>query len=375
MREERKPIEGQRPKTVGAERILFRREDKMPGLKSALSALTHLPASCRGFTAGRLRAALLAPVLGLAIAAAASPQAGAQDYPTQPIKMTVGYGPGATTDLLARIVAADMSKILGQPIPVENKPGANSAIAGRLIAQADADGYNLLFGASAMVSNIYGMKDPGYKMSDFEVVGGHTFSPFVLVVNSTTSGAKTLADLIAYGKANPGKLTYASLGPSSPANLASQRLQSLTGIGWSEVPFKGSADAVTALTAGTVDAYFAAPASVASVKERPDLFVVATSGKQRVSNFPEVPTFLELGYDVTDDFSYGVLVRTGTPEPILQKLRDAFAEAKRSPEARSKIEGAGLQIYEGTPEQYAADLERQAGAFEADFKKLGIEPQ
>lgn len=347
----------------------------MTGLKSAFSALTRFAASCRRFPTGRLRATLLVPVLGVAIVMALPRLAGAQDYPTGPIKMTVGYGAGATTDLLARIVASDMSKILGQPIPVENKPGANSAIAGRLIAQADADGYNLLFGASAMVSNIYGMLDPGYKMSDFEVVGGHTFSPFVLVINSASSGAKTLADLIAYGKANPGKLTYASLGPSSPANLASQRLQALTGIGWSEVPFKGSADAVTALTAGTIDAYFSAPASVTSIKERPDLFVVATSGKQRVSSFPDVPTFLELGYEITDDFSYGVLVRTGTPEPILQKLRDAFAEAKRSPEARSKIESAGLQVYEGTPEQYAAELGQQGVVFEADFKKLGIEPQ
>jgi tripartite-type tricarboxylate transporter receptor subunit TctC len=320
-------------------------------------------------------AARVAGVLGIALAAAFSTPAVAQDYPTRPVTMTIGYGPGAATDLLARLVAEDMSKLLGQPMPVENKPGANSALASRLIANAPADGYNLLFGASAMVANIYGLKDPGYKMSDFEVVGGHTYSPFVLILNTQASGAKTFPELVAYGKANPGKLTYASLGPASPANLASQRVQALTGIGWTEVPFKGSADAVTALAAGTVDAYFAAPASVTSIQDRPDVAVLATTGKERVSTYPDVPTFLELGHEVTDEFSYGVLVRAGTPAPILQKLRDTFAEAKQSPEARAKIESLDLQIYEGSAEEYAAELERQAQMFEADFKALGIEPQ
>jgi tripartite-type tricarboxylate transporter receptor subunit TctC len=289
--------------------------------------------------------------------------------------MTVGYGPGATTDLLARLVAEDMSKLLGQPMPVENKPGANSALAARLIAQAPADGYNLLFGASAMVSNMYGLKDPGYTMSDFVVVGGHTYSPFVLIVNSASSGAKTFEELVAYGKTNPGKLTYASLGPASPANLASQRVHSLTGIGWTEVPFKGSSDATVAVAAGTVDAYFTAPASIAGLKDREDVVVVATTGRERVSNYPDVPTFLELGYEVTDDFSYGVLVKSGTPEAILQKLRETFAEVKKSPEARAKIESVGLHVYEGSAEEYQAELDRQAKVFEADFKKLGIEPQ
>jgi tripartite-type tricarboxylate transporter receptor subunit TctC len=316
------------------------------------------------------RAAGLATALIMLLTPAA-----AQDFPTRPIKMTVGYAPGAATDLLARLVAQDMSKILAQPIPVENKPGANSALASRLIAQEPADGYNLLFGASAMVSNIYGLKDPGYKMSDFVVVGGHSYSPFVLIVNTKTARAGTLEELIAYGKRNPGKLTYASLGPASPANLASNRLQSLTGIGWVEVPFKSSADATVAITAGTVDAYFAAPASASGIKDRPDIKVVATTAKERISTYPNAPTFLELGLDVRDDFSYGVLVKAGTPEPVLKKLRDAFAQAKGSPEARAKVEQIGLGVYEGSPQEYAAELERQAKVFEADFKKLGIEPQ
>jgi tripartite-type tricarboxylate transporter receptor subunit TctC len=103
--------------------------------------------------------------------------------------------------------------------------------------------------------------------------------------------------------------------------------------------------------------------------------VLATTGRTRVKTYPDLPTFLELGYEVTDDFSYGVLVKDGTPEPILEKLRSAFEAARSSPRARSKIEALDMQVYEGTAAEYKAELDRQAKVFEADFKKLGIQPQ
>lgn len=329
--------------------------------------------------ARRSVAAGIAGALGMALVGLFPAGASAQEFPSHFLTMIVGYAPGAATDLLARLAAAEMSKSLGQPIPVENRPGANSATAARSVVQAPADGYNLLLGASAMIANFYGMKDPGYVMndtkSDFTVIGGFAYSPFVLFVNTKKSGAKTFKDLVAYGKANPGKLTYASLGPSSPANLASQRVQSLTGIGWTEIPYKSGNDALLAIIAGTVDAYFGAPASAPQAAGRADVSILANSGKTRSSNLPDVPTFKELGFEVYDSFSYGVLVKAGTPAPVVAKLRKSFDDAKKNPEVVSKVGSVGLLLYTGTADEYDAELKEQAKVFEKDFKTLGIEKE
>src|SRR5688572_6548415 len=256
------------------------------------------------------RLGVLATALGLLLPPAT---VAAQQYPDKPIRMIIGFAPGATADLLARFASEPMSRILGQPIIIEHRPGANSALASRLAAQAPADGYTILFMASAMVSNLYGMKEPGYKMSDFVSIGGFSDSPFAMMISTKTNPVKTLKELIDIGKANPTKLAYASLGPSSPANLASQRLSQSAGFTWREIPYKSGADGNMAVLSGTVDAWFAAPAAALPlIKDQPSVIVVAVTGKERNRQLPNVPTFSEQGYDIQDAFSYGILARAGT---------------------------------------------------------------
>lgn len=312
----------------------------------------------------------------LSLVALAPSGASAQDYPNRPIRMLVGFAPGAAADLLARIIADPMSKILGQPIVVEARPGANSALASRLVAQSPADGYTILLMASAMVSNLHGMKDPGYKMSDFTAIGGLVESPFTMMVNTNTTKVKTLKDLIALAKAEPDKLTYGSLGPSSPANLASSRLGKAAGIKWREIPFKSGSDANLAIGAGTIDVYFAAPATALPVlRGQPHVVAVAVSGNKRNAQVPEAPTFSDQGYDIQDWFSYGVMAPAGTPKPVLDKLRSAFVAVIGTEDAKKRIEASGLSIYTGDHDKYYADLMGQYATFEKDFKDLGIEKE
>jgi tripartite-type tricarboxylate transporter receptor subunit TctC len=319
----------------------------------------------------------LAVAFGFSLAIIVAPvAASAQDYPTKPIRMLVGFAPGAAADLLARIIADPMSKILGQPIIVEARPGANSALASRLMVQSAPDGHTILLMASAMVSNLHGMKDPGYKMSDFTAIGGLVESPFTMMVNTNTTKVKTLKDVIALAKAEPDKLTYGSLGPSSPANLASSRLAKAAGFKWREIPFKSGSDANLAISAGTIDVYFAAPATALPVlRGQPHVVAVAVTGKERNAQVPEASTFSDQGYDIQDWFSYGLMAPAGTPKPILDKLRNAFVTVRATDEAKKRIEASGLNIYLGDPDKYYADLMAQYVTFEKDFKELGIEKE
>lgn len=163
----------------------------------------------------------------------------AQDYPSKPVTIVVGVPPGGSTDLVARLVVEPLSKHLGTRVIVENRPGANAAIATRQVARGPADGYTLFYNAVNMATNLVGMKDPGYKLSDFEAVGGVAYAPYVMFVNTASSKTKNLKEIIDYGRAKPGKLTFASLGPGSSPGLVAERLNGLSGIGYRDVPYKG----------------------------------------------------------------------------------------------------------------------------------------
>jgi tripartite-type tricarboxylate transporter receptor subunit TctC len=325
-------------------------------------------------TLSAIRPALAAAVLVVSLAAFI-PAASAQDFPTQPIKMVVGYAPGASVDLMARLSAEGMSQSLGQRIVIENRPGANSAMATRLVAKAPADGYNLLFNAMSMVSNLHGMKEPGYRLEEFTVIGGYGYVPYVLLVNTKSSGAKSLEEFVAFGRANPDKLTYSTLGPSSPPNLVANHFNAFAKMQWREIPFKSAADAVQGVAAGTVDVYFAAPGTAMGIKDQPNIAIFGITGKDVSPHLPNVPTFASRGYDLNDSFSLGVFAPASTPKPIVDKLRKALADAKANADLRKKIDNAGLGVFEGSTDEFQAELMRQSAMFQSDFKRLGIEPE
>lgn len=300
----------------------------------------------------------------------------AQDYPTKPITIVVGVPPGGSTDLVARLTAEGMAKFLGARMVVENRPGANAAIATRQVARAPADGYTLFYNAVNMATNLVGMKDPGYKWSDFEAVGGVAYAPYVMFVNTASSRAKTLKELVDYGKANPDKLTFASLGPGSSPGLVAERFNGLTGIGYRDISYKGGSPAMTDLVGGTVDVYFSLANAAAALVGQPNMTVFAVTGDKRSDLLPNVPTFAELGYPQMADVLYGGMwVAAATPKPILEKLRKALADTRKDPAFLAALKKASQTPYEGDHAQFFATMRSIEAVTREDYKKLKLEPQ
>lgn len=300
----------------------------------------------------------------------------AQDYPSKPVTIVVGVPPGGSTDLVARLTAEGMSKHLGTRIVVENRAGANAAIATRQVARAPADGYTLFYNAVNMATNLVGMKDPGYKWSDFEAVGGVAYAPYVMFVNTSSSKAKSLKELIDYGKANPGKLTFASLGPGSSPGLVAERLDGLSGIGYRDVPYKGGGPAMTDLVGGVVDVYFPLANAAAALVGQPNMVVFAVTGDKRSELLPNVPTFAELGYPQMADVLYGGMwAAAATPKPILDKLRKALADTLKDPAFVAALKKASQAPYEGDHNQFFATMRSIEAVTREDYRKLKLEPQ
>jgi tripartite-type tricarboxylate transporter receptor subunit TctC len=300
----------------------------------------------------------------------------AQDYPSKPVTIVVGVPPGGSTDLVARMTAESMAKYLGTRILVENRPGANAAIATRQVARAPADGYTLFYNAVNMATNLVGMKDPGYKWSEFESVGGVAYAPYVMFVNTASSKAKTLKEFIDYGKANPGKLTFASLGPGSSPGLVAERLNGLSGIGYRDVPYKGGGPAMQDLIGGTVDVYFPLANAAAALAERSNMHVLGVTGDKRSELLPNVPTFAEQGYPQMADVLYGGMwVAAGTPKAILDKLRKALSDTVRDPAFLATLKKSGQAPYEGDHAQFFAAMRAVEAVTREDYKKFKLEPQ
>ncbi len=319
-----------------------------------------------------LSAALAATLTGVTALAPVH----AQDYPAKNVTIVVGVPPGGSTDLIARMTAEAMSKYLGTKMIVENRPGANAAIATRQVARGAADGYTVFYNAVNMATNLVGMKDPGYKLSDFESVGGVAYAPYVMFVNTSSSKAKTLKEFIDYGKANPGKLTFASLGPGSSPGLVAERLNSLSGVGYRDVPYKGGGPAMQDLIGGTVDVYFPLANAAAALAGQPNMVVFGVTGEKRSELLPNVPTFAELGYpQMADVLSGGMWVAASTPKPILDKLRKALADTLKDPGFIAALKKAGQSPYEGDHVKYLASMRAVEAITREDYKKFKLEPQ
>jgi tripartite-type tricarboxylate transporter receptor subunit TctC len=324
-----------------------------------------------------MRARLLAAALAVVAAmCSADRPAHAQSYPDREVRLVLGFPPGGGIDVLGRLTAEFLSRPLGQRVIVENLPGANAVRAARSVAAAKPDGYALLFGSTDMAVNLHGLKQPGYSLDDFAVIGGVSYSPLVLLVSTASSRARSLKEMVAFGKANPGKLTFATNGPQSVNNLMARRLDSVSGIGWREIPYKGSAQIMQDMLAGNVDVFFGLPSSGISIMGRPNMAVFGVSDEKRMDSLPDVATFAEQGYPTIDDITVSsIYVPAATPQPIVDRLRVALAEVKRSPEFKERLDKAGSLVYPGTPEQFAARIRKTADRYGAEFRQLGIEPQ
>ena len=275
----------------------------------------------------------------------------AQTWPNKPITLVVPTAPGGTTDFSARLVADAMSKSLGVPVLVDNKPGGSGNIGNQFVARSKPDGYTLLVSYSGYhVGNPHLFKQAGWDpIRDFAPVGMMTVAPQVITINPKLP-INNVRELIAYAKKNPGKLNYASSGAGSIQHIAGELFKQQTGTFITHIPYRGSGPAVQDLIGGQVDMFITTPAGVVSQIKAGNLRGLAVTGKRRLSALPQMPTTDEAGlpnYEL--DSWFALFAPAGTNPEIIQKLNLALGAALNSPEAQTRAEGAGTIIQTMTP--------------------------
>jgi tripartite-type tricarboxylate transporter receptor subunit TctC len=309
-------------------------------------------------SAGKL---LLLALAAFSATAAWLSAAAAQDYPNRPISLVVPYSAGGGNDVMARVAAERMSKTLGQQIVIENRGGAGGSIATRQIAKSAPDGYTLgLGGTGTLAINPTLYQNVGYDpRKDFAPVGLIATSALVVLVNPSVP-AHSIAELIALAKEKPGQINYASAGAGSGIHLGTEYLASRAGIKITHVPYKGSAPALTDLIGGHVMIYFSSLPPAISLMKEGKVRALAVTGAKRSALFPDLPTVAESGLPGFEAvLHYGIVAPAGTPRPIIEKLNAALRAAVLSDELKLRIAADGAEPLASTPEEYAADIDRE----------------
>jgi tripartite-type tricarboxylate transporter receptor subunit TctC len=283
------------------------------------------------------------------------------EYPTRPIRIIVGFTPGGGNDIIARIFGQKLSESLGQPVVIENKPGAGAILATEYVARSAPDGYTLLVGASgAMVINPAVYEKLSYDtMRDFKPVSELGSFPLILIVNAK-SPFKSLADLVAYAKANPDKANYSS--SSAAFQLATELFKQKTGVPMQMIPYKGANDSVTAVISGEVTATIADAGPVTSQVTGGNARALAVAAPKRAESLPDVPTMKEAGADVEAVLWSGIFVPAATPPEIVARLEAEFTRIARLPDVVSRLKLLNIDSVGNSAEEFsriiAADLER-----------------
>jgi len=298
----------------------------------------------------------------------------AQDFPSRPVRMIVAFAQGGTADFTARIIADRMQTLLGQPIAVENKPGANGAIGAEYVAKSDPDGYTLFFTTVGAVAINPALRPdlPYDPLKDFAPVGKAAVNSTILVINADMkiNSARELVDL---AKRKPGSITIGITGRGAISDLGRQLFEDAAGIKLQAVPYRGAAPAITDLLAGHLDGLFGdVPTIMAQVKAG-KLKALAATSSQRSDIFPDVPTFVEQGYaGVVGDNWAGVLAPAATPPPVIAKLNAALVAALNDPELRTRLRNAGTTPAPSTPDEFENYLREENTRWGKVIREKGI---
>ena len=305
-----------------------------------------------------MRALLRFAVL-VSICAAAWAQ---DDYPSRTVKIIVPFAPGGSTDVVARILADRLGTELKQSFIVENKPGAGGNIGADAVAKASPDGYTLLMGTTGVLAiNKYLYKSMPFDPDrDLAPVSYTSLITNILVVNPQVP-ARTVAELVALAKADPGKLTFASSGAGSSTHLSAELLKSMAGVDILHVPYKGSSQALTDVMANQVTMLFDnAPSSIPFI-EQGRLRAVAVTSTKRLPNLPDVPTIDEAGVKGYESLSWsGIVAPAGTPRRIVDRLNAAIEKILRDPEVRQRFVALGVEPVGGPPEAFSRHIRAEA---------------
>ena len=319
------------------------------------------------------RRACLALAACGALAALAAPGALAQTYPAKPITMVVPFPPGGPTDMVARLLAQKLSEQMGQPVVVDNKPGANGNIGGAQVAKAAGDGYTLLYNTSSITLSPALYKNLSYDVQkDLAPVALTAVVPLALVVHPSIP-ANTVREFVEYARANPDKLSYGSAGNGNVTHLAAFQFTKNLGIEATHVSYRGSAPADVDLVAGQIQFMTDTINSVMPFVKDKRMKLLAVTTAKRMSLFPDAPT---LGETVMPGFEagawQGVMVPAGTPAAVVQRLNAEIAKALQSAEVKEKLAQQGAEPLGSSPEEYAAYIKKELARWAAVVKATGV---
>jgi tripartite-type tricarboxylate transporter receptor subunit TctC len=315
----------------------------------------------------------LAVLAGLIAVLASSLAVRAADYPTRPVSLVVAFTPGGPSDVLARILGKQMEKFLGQPVVIDNRPGGGGNIAADVVAHANPDGYTLLMGNnSILATNASLYKKLNYDAEkDFAPITLIGSQPNILVVNPTVP-AKSVSELIALAKAQPGKLNYASSGYGAAAHLSAELFKAEARVDIVPVAYKGAAPALQDVIAGHVQLMFATSASVVGHLKSNLLRPLAVTTIKRFSLMPDLPTIAESGLPGFDATTWhGLVAPAGTPKEVIETLARASSKALAEPETRRALADLGVEIVAGTPAEFAAYIKSEIPKWTAVVKMSG----
>lgn len=295
-------------------------------------------------------------------------------YPTRPLRIIVPQSPGGSTDLVARLIGQKLSERLGQPVVVDNRPGAGSIIGTDLVAKATPDGYTLLVVASSITLNPSLHKQlPFDPIRDLAPITQLSAFPNMLTVHPSVA-VRSVKDLIALAKAKPGQLNYGSSGAGTGTHLSAELFKTMTGVEMVHVPYKGGGPAVTALLAGQVQLNFATIPSVLPHARAGKLRAIAVTTLKRSAAAPEVPTIAESGVPGYDHGPWnGMLAPAKTPKPVIDRLNVELAKILRTPELKAALEHDGSEPVGNAPEAFAAIIRNETAKWAKVIKAAGMQ--
>jgi tripartite-type tricarboxylate transporter receptor subunit TctC len=318
-------------------------------------------------------------LLSLCLMAAVLPlsqQVTAQAWPNKPIRILVPFTAGGSSDIIARSIGIKLSELVGQPVVVENRPGANGAIAAEMLAKSPADGYTLLVGSIGVFAiNPALFKTLSYQpLRDFDMISVAVRNPNILIATPKFP-ANTVAELVAYSKKNPGKTSFVSSGTGSSDHLSAELFWQRTGTTGIHVPYKGGSAAMTDLIGGGVDVSFQNLGAASAHINGGRLKAIAVTSDKRVPQFPNVPTMAEAGISGFEVYSWqAVVAPKGLPKDVLAKLQTSVIAALNAPDNKARLDAQGFEVVANTSEQFTEFLKGELTRWKQVVDTAGIKP-